>query len=90
MCADSGKRLAISTEIKQSFPHSVEKVVEAVFMQVLKYDGVIYRHASSSTLKPLDSVCPLRFIISNAYGTHHCILFDRVRWSSLQERRDTQ
>ena len=66
-----------------------KRVVEAVFLSVLDYGDVVYRHAAASTLKPLDSVyhSAIRFITGDSYDTHHCILYDRVGWSSLAERR---
>ena len=43
-----------------------------------------------TALKPLDSVyhSALRFITGAKYDTHHCILYDKVGWSSLSSRRD--
>lgn len=44
---------------RSSFPLSCRKsIVEQVFLLVLDYGDVIYRHAAASTLKPLDSFCP--------------------------------
>ena len=59
-------------------------------MSVLDYGDVVYRHASHSCLKLLDSVfhSALRFITGDAYDTHHCLLYEKVGWSSLKERRD--
>lgn len=56
-----------------------KRVAEAIFMSVLDHSDVIYRHASSSALKLLDSVynSALRFITGDVFGTHHCILCDR-------------
>ena len=33
-----------------------KRIIEAVFLSVLDFGDVIYRHASVSTLTPLDSV----------------------------------
>ena len=68
---------------------SRKRVVEAVFLSVLDYGDVIYRHAAPSTLKQLDSVyhSALRFITGDSFDTHHCILYDKVGWPSLSLRR---
>ena len=58
-------------------------------MSVLDYGDIVYRHASNTTLKPLDSAyhSALRFITGEKYNTHHCILYEKVGWSSLSLRR---
>ena len=61
------------------------KKIVAVFLSVTDYGDVIYRHASASTLKALDA---LRFITGDFYSTHHCILYEKVKWSSLIDRCD--
>ena len=74
-----------------SFPVMCRKrVIEAVFLSVLDYGDVIYRNAAPSVLKPLDTVyhSALRFISGEHYRTHHCILYDRVGWPSLVDRRN--
>lgn len=74
---------------KMIFPtFCMKRVVGAVCMSTLDYDDLTYTHASSSTLKPLDSVChsALRFIARDDYGTHHCILYDKVVWSSREKQ----
>ena len=47
-------------------------------------------HASRSTLKPLDAVyhSALRFITGDSYLTHHCELYEKVGWPSLEIRRE--
>ncbi len=75
---------------RSSFPmFSRKRVVEAVFLSVLDYGDVIYRHAATSTLKQLDSVyhSALIFIAGDSYNTHHCTLYRKVGWSSLSLRR---
>ena len=75
---------------KISFPKICRKrIVEAVFMSVLDYGDVIYRNAAPTTLLPLDTVyhSALRFITGEGYTTHHCSLYERVGWPSLDERR---
>ena len=66
------------------------RVIEGVFLSVLDYGDVIYRNAAPSILKPLDIVyhSALRFISGENYRTHHCVLYDRVGWSSLADRRN--
>ena len=68
---------------------SRKQVVEAVFMSVLDYGDVIYKNATACSLKALDSVyhSALRFITGDGYSTHHCVLYSKVGWSSLTERR---
>ena len=76
---------------RASFPIiSRKRLIEAVFLSVLDYGDIIYRHAAASTLKCLDSVyhSSIRFITGDSYGTHHCILYNKVGWSSLTERRE--
>lgn len=65
-----------------------ERIVETTFISILDYEDVIYRRTAASTLRPLDSVyhSSLRFIIGNSCNTPHCILYDKVCWSSLTER----
>lgn len=61
-------------------------MVEAVVLSVMDYGDVIYWHASAFIRKPLDAA--LRSITSDVYSTHHCILYEKVGWSPLSERRD--
>lgn len=44
---------------------------------MLDYGSVIYKHASASTLKPLDTVyySAVRFITADFYIAHHCIFY---------------
>lgn len=62
-------------------------LIEAIFLFDLDYDYVIYRHVSAST-KPLESVyhSALRFITSDNYSSHRCILYEKVGWASLTVR----
>lgn len=55
----------------------------------MDYGDIIYRHAATTTLKPLDSIhhFALRFITGDRYDTHHCILSKNAGWSSLSDRR---
>ena len=61
-----------------------------MFLSVLDYGDIIYKHAAASTLKCLDSVyhSSIRFITGDSYDTHHCILYNKVGWPSLAERRE--
>ena len=56
---------------------SKKRIIDAVFMSVLDYGDVVYRHASHSCLNLQDSVfhSALRFITGDTYGTHHCVLY---------------
>lgn len=58
---------------------SRKMIVEAIFMSVLNYGDVI---------KPLDMAyhSALRFITGDSYNTHHCVVHEKVGWSSLAER----
>lgn len=51
---------------------SRKTIAEAIFLSVLGYGVVIYRHAAVITLKPLDAVyhSALRFIAWDADGIH--------------------
>ena len=59
---------------------------------VLDYGDVVYRYAPITTLKSLDSVhhAALRFITGDPYNTHHCILYEKVGWSSLSVHQETK
>lgn len=59
--------------------------MKLLFFSVMDYGDVISRHASASTLKPLDAVyhSALSFITGDVYSTHHCTLYELVWWSSL-------
>ncbi len=77
---------------KANFPVlSRKQIIEAIFLSVLDYGDIICRHASASTLKPLDSVyhSALRFITGDSYSTYHCILYEKVGWASLTVRCDS-
>ena len=56
----------------------------------MDYGDVVYRHASVRSLRALDAVyhSALRLITEEAYGTHHCTLYEKVGWTSLSARRD--
>ena len=53
-----------------------KEIVQATFMSTIDYGDIIYMHATSSTLKPLDTVfhCVFRLITGDGYRTHHCVL----------------
>ena len=76
---------------RSCFPWPTRKrLIEALFLSALDYGDIIYRNASATTLKTLDSVYhpALRFITGDIYNTHHCILYNKVGWPSLAIRRD--
>ena len=76
---------------RSCFPWPTRKrLIEALFLSALDYGDIIYRNASATTLKTLDSVyhSALRFITGDTYNTHHCILYNKVGWPSLAIRRD--
>lgn len=78
------------TENKTYFPLiSRKKIVESVFLSVVDYGDIIYRHAAATTLKPLDSIyhSAPRCVTGDRYDNHHCILYQKVGWSSLCDRR---
>lgn len=61
-----------------SFPISCRKqIIEATFLSVLDYGAIIYRHATATRPKPLDSVyhSTLSFITADSFSTHNCILY---------------
>ena len=73
------------------FPwHTRKRLIESLFLSALDYGDIIYRNASATTLRGLDSVyhSSLRFITGDSYRTHHCILYNKVGWPSLATRRD--
>ncbi len=59
------------------------------FLPVLDYGDVVYQFAPSYLLSSLDAVYhgALRFISDCKSSTHHCLLYNRVGWSSLLIRR---
>lgn len=63
-----------------------------LYMCVLDYGDIIYMHAASSTLKPLDAVYhyALRFITGSGFKTHYCSLYLEVGWVFLTDRREQQ
>ena len=69
---------------------SRKTIVQSVVMSVFDYGDVLYMHASLSTLKPLDAVyhSALRLITGDSYLTHHCLLYEKVGWTSLAARRE--
>ncbi len=66
-----------------------KKLVTATFLPVLDYGDVVYQFAPSYLLSSLDAVYhgALRFISDCKSSTHHCLLYNRVGWSSLLIRR---
>ncbi len=66
-----------------------KKLVSGTFLPILDYGDVVYQHASSYLLASLEAVYhgALRFITDCKCSTHHCILYNRVAWSSLAVRR---
>ncbi len=61
-----------------------KKLVSGTCFLILDY-GDVYQLASSYLLASLEAVYhgALRFITDCTYSTHHCILYNRVAWSSL-------
>ncbi len=66
-----------------------KKLVTATFLPMLDYGDVVYQFAPSYLLSSLDAVYhgALRFISDCKSSTHHCLLYNRVGWSSLLIRR---
>ncbi len=66
-----------------------KKLVTATFLPMLDYGDVVYQFAPSYLLSSLDAVYhgALRFISDCKTSTYHCILYNRVGWSSLLIRR---
>ncbi len=65
-----------------------KKLVSGTCLPILDYGDVVYQHASY-LLASLEAVYhgALRFITDCTFSTHHCILYNRVDWSSLAVRR---
>lgn len=69
------------------FPkYSKKMVLEALFLSVLDYGDVIYRHTASSVQKPLHAVdhSSLGFITGDKYT--FCVFYSNVGWPSLNVR----
>lgn len=71
-------------------PSNRKIIVLSTFMSVLDYGDILYCHAASSTLHQLNPVyhSALRFITNDNFHTHHCSLYQKVGWTSLQLRRN--
>jgi hypothetical protein len=50
------------------------------------YADAIYQSAAASTLNPLDAIF-LHFVTGDSFITHHCILYQKVGWTSLKSCR---
>ncbi len=84
------KRLGFYFRNKSFFSFNArKKLVSGTFLPILDYGVVVYQHASSYLLASLEAVYhgALRFITDCKFSTHHCILYNRVAWSSLAVRR---
>ena len=66
-----------------------KKIIEAVFLSALDYGDIIYGNAAPTTLEPLNTAyhSAIRFITGDAFRTHHCLLYDKLGWLSLENRR---
>lgn len=66
-----------------------KKIIHSTFLPILDYGDIIYMHASIYLLKRLDCIyhAALRFITNACSRTHHCLLYNRVGWTSLHQRR---
>ena len=69
--------------------NSRKQVVQSTLLPVLDYGDTIYQIAAATTLKPLDAVyhSAVRFITGDSCNTPHCILYQKVGWSSLKSHR---
>ena len=57
LVSESRQKIGLPYRNRASFPRLYRKrIIEVVFLSVLDYGDVIYRHAASSTLKHLDSI----------------------------------
>lgn len=63
--------------------------MQSSFLTVLDYGDLIYMHSTSFLLKKLDVLyhSALRFITDATASTHHCTLYETVKWPSLSLRR---
>uniref|UniRef100_A0A8C6V4C6 Reverse transcriptase domain-containing protein n=1 Tax=Neogobius melanostomus TaxID=47308 RepID=A0A8C6V4C6_9GOBI len=91
LCRSLKSKLSFYYRNKSCIPLNYRKeIVQATFLSVLDYGDTVYMHTSLSVLKPLDAVyhSAIRFITGDKYRTHHCLLYDKVGWSSLTNRRE--
>lgn len=58
-------------------------------MPVIDFGDIVYMHAAAIVLNPLAAVYhrTLCFITGDWFSTHHCILYQKVGWSSLKSCR---
>ena len=58
-------------------------------LPILDYGDIIYRTASETALKKLDTLhhSAIRFATNAPFRTHHCNLYELVDWPSLKTRR---
>ena len=84
-------KLSFLYRIKGCLSTSNRKIIVlSSFVSVLDYGDILYCHAAPSTLNQLNPVyhSALRFITNDNFYTHHCTLYQKVGWSSLQSRRN--
>ena len=83
-------RLAFLFRNKSSFTHAAKHIlVKMTVLPILDYGDIIYRAASDTALKILDTLhhSAIRFATNAPYLTHHHELYEKVDWSSLETRR---
>ena len=83
-------RLSFLYRNKASFTRAAKHtLVKMTILPIFDYGDTIYRSASHSTLRKLDSLhhSAIRFATGAPFTTHHCDLYNLVDWTSLHTRR---
>ena len=68
-----------------------KKIASQLILPILDYCDVVYQNAFKSYLVPLNTahnrLC--RFVLGYPFFTHHCTMYERLKWPSLNVRRHT-
>lgn len=66
-----------------------KRLISATFLSVLDYGDILYMNAPDEYTNKLDAAyhSALRFITNCKALTHRCVLYNRVGWPSLSQRR---
>lgn len=66
-----------------------KRIIMQLIFPILDYADIIYEGMTESNLRPLNvlynSLC--RFVLRCPYRTHHCLMYETLKWPSLKIRR---
>ena len=69
--------------------HVLKKLATQLILPYFDYADVVYQNASKTNLLPLNTAYNnfCKFVLGCSFNTHHCTMYNSLKWPSLNVRR---